>query len=182
MNKEFLNKWLFKIALFSVIGVIFWLMTPKGGIEMYWILVAGAAGWLLYEYMKNKTLIKKALMFGLFLMVFDWIVENIGAMLGFWISTNSLLFVAAVPIEIMLLATLGGAAWVHQFPKKLNWIYTLGDALIFASFGMIGEYLLKANNQMIYMGGWTSLHAFVGYFGTWILISLVWYKVISKKA
>lgn len=181
MKNEFLNKWIFKIALFSGIGLIFWLLTPNGGIAMYYILIFGGAFWFLYEYRINSSLAKNAFTLGLFLMIFDWIVENLGAMVNLWQSTNSFFFVVAVPIEIMLLATVGGAAWALHFPKKMDKIYILGDSLIFASFGMIGEMLLIANNQMVYGTGWTSLHAFIGYFFAFIILSFIWYKVVLKN-
>ncbi len=181
MKNEFLSKWIFKIALFSGIGLIFWLLTPNGGIAMYYILVFGAAFWFLYEYRVNSKLAEKAIKLGLFLMIFDWVVENLGDISNLWRSTNSFLFVGAVPIEIMMLATIGGAAWALHFPRKFNWNYVVVDALIFAFFGMVGERLLIANNQMVYGAGWTSVHALVGYFLTFFVISYVWYKLILKS-
>ena len=60
-------------------------------------------------------------------------------------------------------------------------LYILGDSAIFAAFGMVGERLLIANNQMVYGAGWTSIHALVGYFLTFLVISYVWYKLILKN-
>ena len=180
MNREYVEKWIFKIFLFSFIGLIFWLLVPNGGIAMYYILIFGAAFWFLYEYKTNQVS-RKAIKLGLFLMVFDWVVENLGDITNLWRSTNSFMFVGAVPIEIMALATVGGAAWAMHFPKKLNWGYVAGDAAMFAVFGMVGERLLIANNQMVYGPAWTSMHALVGYFLTFFAVSFVWYKFILKS-
>lgn len=182
MEKEFIRKWGLKTAIFLIIGLIFILLTPNGGMALYWILVFSAVGWLLYEWNKNKKFdLKRAFFLGAFLMFFDWFVETYGLFLGQWKTAGSLFAVGpVVPIEIMLLCLIGGAAWAIHFPKKLSWTYVAGDTLIFAAFGMIGEYLMQLNGLMTYMNGWTSAHAFIGYAITWLIMSLAWYKVIKK--
>jgi hypothetical protein len=182
MNKEHVRKWTFKIGIFSIIGLIFLGLTPNWGNILYWVLVASAAAWLVYEWNKHRKFnMVRAFSLGLFLMLFDWFVETYGLFLGQWQTAHSLYFVGyAVPIEIMLVCLIGGAAWAMHFPKKFDWTYILGDTAIFAFFGTVGEYLMIQNGSMIYMGGWTSLHAFIGYAITWIIMSLAWYRVLKK--
>jgi len=179
---EHVRKWLFKISIFSIIAVIFYALTPDPSAVFYWILVISAFLWLVYEVRKNKPKsLAKPFFLGIFLMLFDWFVETYGLFLGQWQTAHSLFFVGyAVPAEIMMLCLFGGAAWALHFPKKFSWKYVFGDTLIFAFFGTLGEWLMIQNGLMIYMSGWTSLHAFIGYFITWIIMSLAWYKAIKK--
>jgi len=130
---------------------------------------------------KLKTLWKSALLLGIFLMVFDWVVENIGANLNFWYSYISVFFVRAVPLEIMITALLGGFSYALFLPKKWNWKYIFLISLIFAFGGMLGENTLRSKGFMSYSGGWTPIHAFVAYFLVWILLNLVWYFVLNKE-
>jgi hypothetical protein len=182
MEKEYLKKWGLKAGIFTVIGMLFYAMTPNGGTALYWLLVISAGLWVLYERNRNKKFdMARAFALGVFLMLFDWFVETYGLFLGQWQTAHSLFSVgAAVPIEIMLLCLIGGTAWAMHFPKRLSWTYIAGDTLIFATFGTLGEYLMQLNGLMIYMGGWTSAHAFIGYAITWLLMSYAWYRIIKK--
>lgn len=182
MNKEYTRKWLFKIVIFAIIGIIFYALTPRSSPIFYWILVGSAVAWFIYEWKNNKKFdLVRAFALGIFLMLFDWFVETYGLFLGQWQTAHSLFFVgAAVPIEIMLLCLIGGTAWAMHFPKKFSWVYVAGDTLIFAFFGTLGEYLMQLNGLMVYMNGWTSAHAFIGYAITWLIMSAAWYRVIKK--
>jgi len=184
---EHTTKWLQKIAIFSVIGVIFYALTlyvlPASlKAIFYWILVVSSFLWLVYEVNKNKPKsLAKPFMLGAFLMLFDWFVETYGLFLGQWKTAFSLFFVGyAVPVEIMMICLFGGAAWALHFPKKFSWKYVIGDSAIFATFGTLGEWLMIKNGLMIYMSGWTSANAFIGYAITWLIMSLAWYKAIKK--
>lgn len=171
-----------KVVVFSIIGLIFWLLTPNAGLITYAILVGGAIIWFLYETnQKNKiSLIRHAIIMGLFLMIFDFIAENIGAFAGLWTSPQSIFSVIAVPIEIIALCFIGGYAWAMHLPLKPDKVYMVFEILIFGFFGALGEYLLILNGMMIYTGGWTSIHAFIAYAAVWLLLFGVWYKVIRK--
>ncbi len=172
-----------KTIVFSIIGVFFWFLTPNAGFVTYVTLVSLAFIWFLYETAKKKkrSIIKPALLLGVFLMVFDFMVENLGFFAGFWTSPRSIFPVIAVPIEIMALTFMGGYAWGMHLPLKFDRAYMLFETLIFGFFGALGEYLLILNGMMIYRGGWTSIHAFFGYVGTWIILFGVWYKVIRRR-
>lgn len=181
MEKSIRFKILEKIIIFTAIGIVFWLLTPNGGYSLYLILILLGAFALVYHYNKKKNIPRKAFTLGIFLVVFDFIVENSGAILGYWNTYGSRFFVGAVPIEIMILILFGGTAWAMHLPKKFNKIFLFGESTVFGFYGALGEYLLILNGLMIYKGGWTFIHAFFGYFFTWIILFLVWYKIINKK-
>ncbi|MFH0832849.1 MAG: hypothetical protein V1900_03970 [Candidatus Aenigmatarchaeota archaeon] len=171
-----------KAIVFSLIGVFFWFLTPNAGLLTYATLVVLASVWLGYEIAKPKkrNMIKYALLLGVFLMVFDFIVENLGFYSGLWTSPQSIFSVISVPIEIIALTFIGGFAWAMHLPLKFDKVYMLFEVLIFGFFGALGEYLLIVNKMMIYTNGWTSLYAFFGYAVTWIILFAVWYKVIRR--
>jgi len=182
MDNREIKALIIKIVVFSLIGVFFWYLTPNAGLVTYATLVIGAFILFVYETVKTKKkpFIKYALLLGLFLMVFDFIVENLGFYAGLWTSPQSLFSVISVPIEIMALTVIGGYAWGMHLPLKFDKVYMVFEVLIFGFFGALGEYLLILNNMMIYTNGWTSVHAFFGYVITWIILFGVWYKGICR--
>ena len=171
-----------KFFTFSLIGVFFWLLTPNVGLYTYATLVSLALIWFIYETTRpeKKPVIKQALLLGLFLMLFDFVVENAGFFTGLWTSPRSIFSVLSVPIEIMVLTFVGGSAWAMHLPIKPNLIFMVFETLIIAFFGALGEYLLILNNMMVYTNGWTSVHAFFGYAITWIILFSIWYKGIRR--
>lgn len=180
MEKSIRSKIIEKIIIFSSIGIVFWLLTPNGGYSLYLILVLSGFFALLYHFNKSKTVPIKALILGVFLVVYDFIVENAGAILGYWNTYGSRFFVGAVPIEIMTLILFGGIGWAMHLPKKFNKFFLLAESTVFGFYGALGEYLLILNGLMVYKGGWNSVDAFFGYFFTWMILFFVWYKIINK--
>lgn len=144
------------------------------------VLLAAAVIWFIYEYTRGvkKKDLNTAFEIGLFLLLFDFAVENIGAILEFWQVTKTVFHVIYVPIEIMALTLVGGAAWALAQPKKFNKMNSALDILLFSVFGAAGEFLLIKNNIMFYSGGWTSIHAFLGYFITWCILHYLRYRVV----
>ena len=171
-----------KVLVFALIGVFFFLLIPNAGLITYATLLGIASIWLIYETVKKKkrNIIKHALLLGLFLMIFDFVAENAGFFAGLWTSPQSIFSVISVPIEIMALTLIGGYAWGMHLPAKFDKLYMVSEVLIFAFFGALGEYLLILNGMMIYTNGWTSIHAFIGYVITWVILFGVWYKIIHK--
>ena len=182
MNNEEIKKLIVKIIIFLIIGIFFWFLTPNAGLITYATLIIAAFLWLFYEIVKKKEkpIIKQALLLGLFLMVFDFIVENIGFFSGFWTSPQSIFPVISVPIEIIILTFVGGCAWSMHLPLKPSKLFMAFEVLIFGFFGALGEYLFILNNMMIYKDGWASIYAFFSYIVTWIILFAVWYKVVRK--
>jgi ABC-type polysaccharide transport system permease subunit len=70
-------------------------------------------------------------------------------------------------------------AWALYLPKKFRLSYSLFDILFFSFFGALGEALLIKNGLMVYTGGWTTTHAFFGYFVTWVILHTIRYKVLE---
>ncbi|MCX6815770.1 MAG: hypothetical protein NT120_02880 [Candidatus Aenigmarchaeota archaeon] len=173
-----------KAVVFLLVGLFFLYMTPNAGLLTYATLVGLAFIWAVYETAKSKKrkLIKSAFLLGLFLMVFDFIVENLGFFGGLWTSPRSIFPVISVPIEIMVLTLIGGYAWGMHLPLKLDKDYMIVEVLVFGFFGAIGEKLLILNGMMIYTNGWTSVHAFIGYAITWLILFGVWYKCIRNNS
>lgn len=180
MKKENVMKLAGKVVIFSIIGVFFWLLTPNTGYAIYATLMFGAFLWLFYELILRKERIYPAILLGIFLMLFDWIFENLGAVYGLWTTHQSQLLVWSVPIEIMIVTLVGGTAWAMHLPKKIKKEFVIIESLIFAFFGSLGEYLLIQNYVMVYSGGWISAYAFISYFISWLILFWIW-KIISKK-
>jgi len=173
---------IFKLLIFFIIlSLFFWYSLPILPKFSFWsILLFLALAWFLIEvkinWMKRKR-IKKAVMIGLFLMIFDFIFENSGFYIGFWTSFHSLFFVLTVPVEIIGVTLLGGIAWALYLPRKFNRLYSVADILLFSIFGTLGELILTTNGIMSYSSGWTSLHAFFSYMITWIILHTLNYKI-----
>lgn len=182
MERREIKALVIKTIVFSLVGAFFWLLTPNAGLFTYATLLTLTLIWFIYETIKKKKahMIKYAVLLGLFLMIFDFIVENLGFFSGLWTSPHSVFSVISVPIEIIFLTFLGGYSWGMHLPPKFHKIYAISESLIFGFFGALGEYLLIMNGMMVYTNGWTSFHAFLGYFGTWLILFYVWYDVIIK--
>lgn len=164
---------------FSFLGIVFYF--SKLGSLIWIILAASAIVWFLLECFWNaweKERIKKGVLLGIFLLVLDFIVQNAGALLGYWNSYKSIFSVGATPIEIMLVCLFGGAAWYLYLPKKFVPAHSAVDALLFSSYATLGEFILGKEGLLIYSGGWTSLHAFLAYAITWAVLNFVRYKII----
>jgi len=171
------------VSLFTLLGVLFWYLPTENAHIIWGILDVCAVGWLAIEVRgKSQKDLGRAIEIGIFLMIFDFIVENIGKVLGLWETYNSIFFVGAVPIEVMLLALAGGTAWALYQPHRFYGVYTFVNILIFATFGTIGEYIIAEKGLMVYMGGWTSLHAFFGYVLTWMILHSIVYFRFQRTA
>ncbi|MBI4176546.1 MAG: hypothetical protein HY518_05050 [Candidatus Aenigmarchaeota archaeon] len=86
------------IIVFSFVGFLFYLLTPGAGYLIYVILDFAAIALFLAAAKKKKNMIKEAVLLGLFLMAFDWVVENAGAVAGLWTTHRSVYPVWFVPI------------------------------------------------------------------------------------
>lgn len=161
---------------FVILGYLFLQFLP--GLYLWPVLVLGAVCWFLLERNEaKKEEIQLAFSIGLFLMFFDFIVENLGGVLGYWQVTTTLLHVGYVPIEVMLLTLIGGTAWALAQPKNFSFWESAADVLLFSIFGAVGEFVLMQNNVMFYANGWTSAHAFLGYFIMWVILHYLRYSL-----
>jgi hypothetical protein len=178
IDKSHAKKIGFLFIYFLILAYLLW--TYNIGEIILPILVLSAILWFFLEYLtgvKQKDL-NAAFEIGLFLMLFDFAVENIGGLMDLWQVTQTAFHVIFVPIEIMALTLIGGTAWALAQPKKFNKINSALDILLFSIFGAAGEFLLIKNGMMFYSGGWTSIHAFLGYFITWSILHYLRYKIV----
>jgi len=155
------------------------------------VLSAGAVGWFAVELYVEKpagTRLKKALSVAIFLVLFDFAFENSGTVFNLWYSSNSLVpvcmpvestYPACVPIEVMMVILFGGAAWALYVPQDFKLTYSVLDIILIATFGALGEYILIPFGLMHYLQWWTSVHAFLSYAGTWIILHLVRYRIVG---
>lgn len=183
MDKMHITKIGILLVYFSLLAILLYYATP--GYVILPALVASAVVWLAIECRLNncdRRLMKAAVLMGLFLMLFDFAVENLGGYFNLWQVKLTVLHVGYVPIEIMLVCLIGGAAWALAQPKKFHWINTAADIALFSIFGALGEFLLIRNGIMFYYPPWTSVLAVIGYFITWVLLHIVWRKWIGKDA
>ncbi len=123
---------------------------------------AQVIGW--WKKANVKAIVRKGLTLGLILAVFDWVFENAGAILGYWHSVGSTLFLGAVPVEVFFIALCAGAFYNWIAPKQFSWLLALASSLVIAVIGSGIEASLAEQNLLVYTGGWTSTHALVAYF------------------
>ncbi len=167
----------FLTAYFSLLAIVFY---NYGGF-IWPVLVGSALVWFVIEAKRagwKKT--KMSFFVGLFLLIFDFIVQNTGWVFGLW-EVEGMFSIGVVPIEVMFIAFFGGSAWALYMPEKFWWRHSLVDSFVFSFFGTLGEFLLIKHGYFVYPSGWTSLHAFFAYFITWWIMNWVRYKVVFGK-
>lgn len=137
---------------------------------------------------ETKKGLKKYILLGLFLMIFDFTIETLGGYYGVWTSQNSLLLVGYVPIEVMVICILGGTGWVIQLDTKVkSRNHLIYFVLFWTSGGAIGEQMLLGLNLMTYgqffaFGKWTLYWALLAYFLTWVFMVVVSNKFLKKES
>lgn len=144
------------------IVMTFWVYLLCAAIGVYAVLLA-----LLKP---KKEQFAGMLKMGLFLALLDFAFENWGAWAGYWTSTGSLLPIAAVPTEVFLIAFCAGAVYSLLFPKKFDWNVALPSSFLIAVIGAGVEALLIGFELLAYSGGWTSFHALIAYFITFLIM------------
>ena len=135
-------------VFFTIVAFSLWAFQADARILLF--LVLSAIVWFAFEYAQgvSRKQLNAAFEIGLFLMLFDFAVENLGAVFGLWGVTQSAFKVIHVPIEIMALALIGGMAWALAQPKKFSRANSALELLLFSVFGMAGEFLLIKNGIM----------------------------------
>jgi len=179
------------IIFFVGLGVFF---VPSSMPFNWWIIPSISVILFLFEYRKSTPKnLKAALLLGTFLMVFDFVFENVGTLIfGYWWTQGSSLFILAVPIEVMLTCFFGGTAWAlyvlsahtsfmskyrNQSNPSLRYSLILLNLLFFGAGGAAAEWCLIQRGVMYYAGGWTTPHAFVAYFATWTMLHVLLNKL-----
>lgn len=139
----------------------FWLTMMLPSILFFMVLV------LIFRK-REPYRIKVGLLVGIFLMVFDFVAENLGKMFGFWESFYSIQFVLAVPIEVMIICIFSGASWAMLLPVKRDpkysilYVFTTGSILNY-----IEDYIIMSLGYMSpHANGWTPFICWMSYVAT----------------
>ncbi len=146
--------------------------------SMWLFLLAAAVGILALMIAfpkkgKKRVDVKPFVAMGLFLAVFDFIVETAGGALGFWTTSGSVFPIGFVPIEVFFIAFAAGVAYRIVFPPKFSLKFGIASSLLIAVVGTGIESLLLSAGLLHYAGGWTSWHALVAYFLTFLMLHYV---------
>lgn len=173
---------LFRTSILVIGGFFFYVF------QDWLILPIVAMIWFLFEYRQLKiskrgNMLKISIILGLFLMIFDFVVENLGAIFEYWVSMNSHLLVLAVPIEVMLTCFFGGAAWLlFAHPRRDNRKFVIFNSVLWSGGGTAGEWFLNKIRFMAYGNGWLSLpHAFSAYLLTFFILHWLVCKISVEQ-
>lgn len=165
------------LVYFVFLGLLFYYANVG---QWAWnILVVSALGWFIIEARGNSKKLGNAMKVGAFLLIFDFIIENLGWISGLW-HTISAWHVGTVPLQVMGIAFFGGTAWAIHMPKKFNMKTVALNCLVFGFFGALGEWLLIKQGLFVYTLWWTSIWAFVAYFLTWVILIFVRYRIFKE--
>lgn len=174
------------VIFFFGLGVFF---VPSSIPFNWWIIPSVSFLLFIFEYRKStRKNLEVALYIGVFMMVFDFVFENVGTLVfGYWGTNGSSLFVLAVPVEVMLTCFFGGTAWAlyilsahtlfvskyrSHSNRSLRFSLILLDLIFFGVGGATAEWCLIQRGVMYYARGWTTPHAFVAYFATWSMLHI----------
>lgn len=173
---------LFRTLILVIGGFFFYIFRD------WLILPIVAIIWFLFEYRqlkisKGENTLKISIILGLFLMIFDFVIENLGAIFGYWVSINSHLLVLAVPIEVMLTCFFGGAAWLlFTYPRRDNRKFVIFNSVLWSGGGTVGEWFLNNIKFMAYGNGWLSLpHAFSAYLFTFFILHCLVCEISAEQ-
>jgi hypothetical protein len=115
----------------------------------------------------------RMLRLGLFLALFDFVVETAGALAGLWVSSSSTMMLGFVPIEVLGIAICAGSAYAMLFPKKCDCALTITGSFLIAAVGVCIEGMLMGFNVLNYLGPWTAFHALLAYWATFWMLNWV---------
>ena len=126
-------------------------------------LIALVIAFTAYFWKRNKTKVKAALVVGVLLSVFDFILESVGSITGYWWTEQGIHYIGYVTLEIMIITLLGGMMWSMFLPIKRNSTFSIPFILISILYGVFLESKLVDLELFFYGGGWTSFHALAVY-------------------
>lgn len=112
---------------------------------------------------------------GLFLAIFDWVVENLGEIFGLWYSKGSVFWLRAVPLEVFLTCICVGTVYYMLFTKWEDLGIGVLSSLCIAVIGMVVERELIRLDNLVYWN-WNSIAALIAYFITFLIL----YKVKDR--
>ncbi len=145
------------------------------------ILAAAILGCVISAMRPPHAQLKNAFLLGLFLALFDFVFENAGAQAGLWYSQGGFAYLLAVPIQVVFIALMAGAAFHLVLPARKDALYMVSTALLIAAIGTGIEAILLDHGLLTYAGGWTSTHAILSYWATFMLMHLVNLKLSGHR-
>lgn len=138
------------------------------------VFMLGALCLFVYSFIMYKKTVVKYFLIGAFLLVFDFIIETTGGILGLWVSTGSLLLIGYVPIEVMVMCLFGGTGWAIQFDNRVRYKdHYLFFLIVSGICGAFGEQILIECGVMSYGNWWNLYCALVAYILTSLLLMLL---------
>ena len=144
------------------------------GMSMWVYLMLLAIGLLgAVPFIIRKKHCSEMLKMALFLALFDFVFENVGALQGYWYSTGSAFQLLAVPAEVFIIAFCAGSAYALVFPCRFDWHLGIASSLVIAAVGTGIEAMLISAGNLHYANGWTSYHAFASYFAVFLAMGRV---------
>ncbi|MDP3741702.1 MAG: hypothetical protein Q8R15_00130 [Candidatus Micrarchaeota archaeon] len=136
------------------------------------LLAAAILGALILRYKPKKEKLLSMAKAGLFVAVFDWVVQTLGFYGHYWWTNGGFLIGPAVALEVSLIAFCAGAA-LNLLRSWSTWQNAILVAIPIGIVGAFIEFLFVSIGAMTYSNGWTSLHAFVIYFPAFVLFQFV---------
>ena len=133
-----------------------WLLIKIGAVFLAGLFAASV-------WNKNKNKVKAAIAVGALLSFFDFILENIGKITGYWESLQGSFYILHVPIEIMFITFFGGIFWSLMLPTNRHTRFSIVFMLVGILFGVFFESKLVDIGLFAYGNGWTSFHALAVY-------------------
>jgi|GEM_PF-1751938 len=137
------------------------------------VVAVGITGTLAALLRPDRRTLKHAALLGLFLALFDFVFENAGAQAGLWYSQGGWAYLMAVPVQVIVIALLAGATFHLVMPARKDMLYITASSLLIAAVGTGIEAMLLDHGLLTYSGGWTSTHAVMAYWATFMLLHLV---------
>jgi len=107
----------------------------------------------------RQEILRLSLCYGALLVIIDFVVQSLGAYFKLWKTTGSILFVGAVPIEVLVIAFMAGSIVARLTTDIQPCI--LGIAV--AGVGAYIEAMLVKINVLHYYSAWNSALAFATY-------------------
>ena len=129
---------------------------------LFLIFAVSVLGGLILARKIGKAEFGKAVKLGMFLVVFDFIFENIGAAVGLWHTAGSSLQLLAVPVEVVGIAFCSGFVYSLLF-SKMKRAELIFICSIIAVAGTVLEAALIKDGMLFYTGWWNSYLAYVSY-------------------
>lgn len=167
---------------FSAFAVVFFTL-PIGSLLWSVFALAGIAFFALEIKLnyagKITERIRKAACIGLLVLALAFVSGLAAGALNLWKTSGSMLEIAGMPAEVLLLAFFGGTAWALYVPKEKENAFILFDTALFSVFSTLFGYLL-AYNGLVSFGAWNYALDFAASAALWLALHFARYWVFPE--